>query len=490
MSRAVVTVDESTLLSQRPEGAVVSYKGASKLFLNQAAPALAERFVEIVGGFLNNLFLARSSNKNTLPASAYINAYQQFLMNFNMITVSSSVNMLSGENKNDPEKVAEVFRNGLWLSVALSIPTILLSIFSKDILIGFKQDPEFASVAQEYFRIFSIGVLPDLFLAVEKSFVSGVLEKPTSIAVIETLNTSLTTVLGYLLINGTGALPQLGAAGLGYAVAISNWFSFAAYSAYIGCNEKYREYPLLKGSPYSKSVFIELLKRGIPGGLMLGVELGSVFAGSLMAGKLGKDDLSAQQISLQYYMLILSINISLARAGMACVSRAIGDDQRSAIKPMIVISNMIGLVFTVIASLIVFALRSPLVNLFIDNSPENKGAASMAENLLWINGIALLPDALRFITGFSTMPLNQGAGMLLSTVVGLAFFGLPISAALGFATSLGVLGIAVGRGVGVTTGAGISGLFARNDIKDLEAPAQITHLQSDNLEDGNISARR
>jgi MATE family multidrug resistance protein len=444
-----------------------------KLYGHQTLPCIGERIVDTASGFINNLFLARSPNPLVLPASTFMNTFQQFLMNFNIMTMTS-VNTVTGQHQNDREKIGEIFRNGIALSTVLGTSTILICVFSKDILVGFKQDPELAEIAQNYLRLYAIGVLPELYLATEKNLVAGMAKKPYSNTVVETISAAITTGLGYMLMFGVGEIPPMQEKGLAIASAIASWSCFISYTAYVFKN--YSGQASFKIAGPTKDTFFELVKFGLPSGMMLGVEIGTIFASALMAGRLGRNDLSAQQICSSLYMLPLGFTIAMAHSGMTCVSKAIGNNQEESVKKLFLIANGFGLAFAIFASSMIFVFKDTLIDIFIENQQENHGAALLAGKVIGLNCLFYLADSARFITSFSSIPKDEGIGILLSTIIGLLFIGLPLSGILGLATNLGLIGLTIGRGAGVTTGAAISGFFAKKCL----APATLEIRESPN----------
>lgn len=360
-----ISVSQSTIEKRYPR---TSYTRALKLVGGQAIPNFLDRVAEIIGGFLNNLILARSNNPYVFPASDLTSIVQSFFITVDSVALTA-VGSDVGENKdNHPKKVGEIFRNGILFSTIMIVPTVTIMVVSKPIIRGLGQEEEIAELVQQYFRAYAPCVPVTLWLSVEKQVVAGLYEQPYSIMAVEILSAGLTTALAYLAVNGKGGFPELGIAGLGYADTISSSFCLMGYTAYLAYAERFRQYELFKRSFYHKEIFHSLWSNGLPVAIQFGIEMGTLVGATLLVGKLGDEYLASQQVCLQYILLILAPIISIARANLVCIAQAIGRDDLSAIIPINIISNLLGLIVTGISAILFTSAGASLTQLFIDNN--------------------------------------------------------------------------------------------------------------------------
>jgi MATE family multidrug resistance protein len=448
----------------------VSYKKAFQLVMNQVLPNLGERSTDIVGGFVNNIFLANASDPRTLPASNLAGTIQMFIMTVNNVSLVG-VGSLAGELKtSDPIKVGLVFRHGILLATIFAVPAMVAVNYSAPILIYWGQDKALSYIVQSYFRGFSASILPSLWLSVEKQFVAGVVERPWSIFTIQFANAAFTSGLGYVLIHGKFGLPVMGAAGLGYAEAFSAWGCLIFYTGYLAVNKNFDPYKPFAFNLKQPAIFGELLKNGLPLAIQFSVELGDVVVSSVWMGWLGSNSLSANQVSTQAVVLGLAPIISISQAALICIAQAKGRNNLSAIKPIVIVTNTLGMAVAITSFGIFWFARDPLIEAFMGNenndNPEEKArTVALAQQLLWVSALGLVPDAVRYIAGFSLVPLDAPLMPLLG---GLTCLGLSLGLGYGltFSVGMGALGMAIGRDVGVAAGGILVAGSAIKKVKD------------------------
>ena len=118
----------------------------------------------------------------------------------------------------------------------------------------------------------------------------------------------------YLLIFGHWGLPTLYIAGAGYGILLSNTISAIVLVIYILRNNDYKSYWKYSVHFKTPSFIPELVRVGLPMGLMYCVEVGFFLILMLLMGTLGVEALAANQIVFQYFAPLMGIAFSIAQA--------------------------------------------------------------------------------------------------------------------------------------------------------------------------------
>ncbi|KPC54036.1 MATE family efflux transporter [Amantichitinum ursilacus] len=139
---------------------------------------------------------------------------------------------------------------------------------------------------------------------------------------------ALNVPANWILIYGHFGFPAMGGVGCGYASAFCLWASALMMLAWIRYSPTYRDtYPLRNWQRIDWRKQFELIKLGVPMGLMFFVEV-SAFAGiSLLIARLGTVPVAAHQIALNFASLVFQIPAALGTALTVRVGQALGAQQ-------------------------------------------------------------------------------------------------------------------------------------------------------------------
>ncbi|HEU0078028.1 MAG TPA: MATE family efflux transporter, partial [Longimicrobiaceae bacterium] len=123
----------------------------------------------------------------------------------------------------DRRRCSEVLVQGVWLSLALSVPLAWLTFLGGDIARLFGQEPGVARLAGEYMDALAWGVLPALLFLAFRQFLEGM--GITTPAMVMTFVGLAVNVAGNAaLIHGVdGWIPAMGVGGSGWATTLTRW---------------------------------------------------------------------------------------------------------------------------------------------------------------------------------------------------------------------------------------------------------------------------
>ncbi|MEY2867459.1 MAG: hypothetical protein RIQ43_1485, partial [Pseudomonadota bacterium] len=247
-----------------------------------------------------------------------------------MMAIPPTVSQLNGAGRRS--EVGPVWRQALWLALAVGLLLQLFMRWSPQLLAWMQIAPEVQAPATEFLHAISWGA-PALALFFATRYLSEGLSwtQPTLVFGIAAL--ILLIPIGAILLFGYGPIPEMGAAGLGYATAIVMWLEFIAFAAYLQYSSHFRDLGLLSYFEWPDLKTIrELLVLGVPMGIAIFME-GSLFvATALFIGRLGAVDVAAHQIALNVASASFMIPLGVALATTVRVGHAVGAGDVSAVR--------------------------------------------------------------------------------------------------------------------------------------------------------------
>ncbi len=427
-------------------------KKETRALLILALPLVISGLVEASLGFSSTLFLSHLGAK-LLAAGSLVGWFFATLMIVSwglFSAVSVSVSRCHGAK--DELGIACAVRDGFWLAVIIAVPISFLIWHMATVLRFLGQSEELVRLAVPYLHALTWSVVPDFLGILLLQLVIGLGYARTNL--VFTLSwVVLNVAANYVFIFGCWGFPALGIAGLGWGTSFSFWVTTVAWFIYLILRKRYRPYFHLLLQFKRPYYFLELLKVGLPTGLMWCIEVSFFFVMSLLIGRLSVDELAATQVSMQYVSLFVSVLFSIAQALTVRVSNRLGA------KDLVSANNAVhvGLVFAFLCMLLlaIVAWLFPDALIAIDFSSSRHTSAEVIDSArvyLSIGVGFLLLESIRITLFGALRGLMDTRSTLIASLIGFWLLATPIGWL--YATRLG-LG-AAGYWLGLLT----SGFFS------------------------------
>lgn len=292
---------------------MVSLKNNFSLLIKLAIPLCMTGLLNSAVFFFEALFLARLG-PDILAAGALVSWLSGTLIVI-IYGILSSINIMIAHlhGAKDKQGIALIARDGLWLALLLAVPIVILFWNIAPIFLLLGQNKSVVILATAYLHAWAWGVLPELMMIALLEIIMG-LGRMRVILFVTIFETTLSILLSFLLIFGKWGLPALGISGAGWGISISYWITTTCIIIFIATHKEYKAY-FSNLFRFTKSSRVkELLRVGMPMGLMYCIEVGFFFTLTLIMGTYGANILAANQIVMQYNGLLISIIFSIAQA--------------------------------------------------------------------------------------------------------------------------------------------------------------------------------
>jgi MATE family multidrug resistance protein len=305
--------------------------------------------------------------------------------------------------RKDTVSVRRSVRMGLWMVTGYGALTAPILWFSEPILLKLGQAPDVAALAESYLRIVQWGIFPALWLMVLRSFLAG-LEKGGVVLYVTIGMFLLNGLVAYLLIFGHFGAPQLGLHGAAIAAVCANLTGFLLSVAYVQKQEVLKRYEIFVRFWRSDWPMLgEIAMLGLPISFTILAETGLFAAASLMMGNIGKLELAAHGIALQFASIAFMIPFGLAQVATVRVGLAYGRNDMQAVSRAAVAAGFSAVCFTFVGGLIFAVFPRQLGSLFLDvRQADAQAVLDLATPLIVIAGAFQLVDGVQAV----------GAGLL------------------------------------------------------------------------------
>jgi multidrug resistance protein, MATE family len=336
-----------------------------------------------------------------------------------------------------------VFVQGCWLSVALSLPVMLLLLFGGEVSLLLGQDVTVSALTGAYMRALVIGLPPALLFVAARQYLEG-MGHATAPMVVTFLGLAINIVANRVLIYGVeGWVPALGVVGAGWASTIVRWAMLVALLAFL---LTHRTLPSLRMSlrPLRREIS-RIMAVGAPVGAQFGMEVGLFSFAAVMMGWLGAVELAAHQVTINIAATTFMVALGTSLAGSIRVGQHIGGLRPRAVRRAVVATYLLTLGFMLCCALLFVALPHALIGLYTPHAE----IIELGARLLLVAAAFQLFDGMQ-VAGVSVL---RGAGdtRVPMILAGLGYWGVGFTASyvLAFRFDLGPIGVWIGLSLGL-----------------------------------------
>jgi MATE family multidrug resistance protein len=346
--------------------------------------------------------------------------------------------------------VRRTVRQGLWSTIAITVPVWAILWFAEPIFLALGQEPDTAAGAARYMSTLQWAYLPFIGYIAMRNFVAAV-EKPIWGLWAGLVGFVVNAFFAWCLIFGSFGFPRLELFGAGIATTISSTTMFAVLAAATVLDRKFRRYHIF-GRFWRPDWprFRQLWALGLPIAATLVFEV-SIFNGAvILMGLIGETALAAHSIAIQIASVTFMVPLGFGQAVTVRVGRAYGAGDGDAITRAGWTAFAMGVGFMALtASMMLFAPRL-LISAFLDtHAPANIAVVELAVTFLAIAAIFQLVDGAQAVGSGMLRGLHDTRVPMILAAIGYWGIGLPLSVLLAFPLKLGGAGIWMGLASGL-----------------------------------------
>lgn len=341
-----------------------------------------------------------------------------------------------------PEKAAHLLRQGLWLTLGLSV--VLMSFFymASWRMESFGLEPEMARVSGGFLRAIMWG-LPGFMLFVNlRSFLEG-FARTRPAMIIGLIGLTINVPCNFIFVYGKFGMPELGGVGCGVATAISFWVMALSMLFYVRRDSKNTCLrPLFaplwrKASPegeayvdgkievqprFDAALVWRVLRIGTPGALALFFEVSLFALSAILLAPLGTVMVAGHQIALNFGSLAFMVPLSLCMTVTIRVGRCLGAQQVERAQLVARTALILSVAFALAIACVTVLFRQEIVRIYTDN-PE---VTALAIHLLLFQAAYQVVDGLQ-VTGIGILR-GYNDTRIISAICFIAYWviGLPL----------------------------------------------------------------
>ena len=364
----------------------------------------------------------------------------------------SSINILVAykHGARDAEGIAEIVRDGLKLALLLALPISILYWNISPLLLLFGQSPAIVLLAKSYLHAIAFGILPNVITIALLEVIIG-LGHARIVLVASLFSVALTIFFSFSLIFGKFGMPALGIAGAGWGITVSYWITALFLFWHVLTSNQYKRFFQHLFMSNKVSHVMELLRIGLPMGIMYSVEVGFFFAITLIIGTFDGQLLAANQIALQYMGTLMSVIFSIAQAITVRMGHLLGASDTRAAKHAGIAGMWISALLMMITAICYWLFPTALISIDFDiHIPGNAGLIKDATQFLAVAAVFQIVESVRIALFGALRGLKETRFPLLVSIISFWGIALPIGYILATRWHLGGPGLWWGMVLGAS----------------------------------------
>jgi MATE family multidrug resistance protein len=423
----------------------LSIRTELKAFLHLAIPLASAQVAQLATGFVDTVMMGHLG-RETLAAGALASiTFFSIVWTTSGVVMGISPLVAEAYGAGNETRIGQVTRQGVWLSLLLTIPIMIAIAHLGPLLSQLGQTATTVKLAKSYLDIILWGLFPALGFAMLRGVVSA-LSQARPILVIVIAGTGFNILGNYVLGFGKFGFPRLELAGLALASVLTLWGMFGALVLCLLRNQQFRSYRFfLHLHQIKPQILWQLVKLGVPIGVSYALEVGVFTAVSYLMGVWGTDELAAHQIVFQTINLLFMVPLGMSFAATARIGQWLGQQHIPGIRQAGFVSFVAGTVWTAMIAIALLMFPRQTIGLYIDTSAsENAAVVELAIAMMRVGAIAHLFDGVQKIAYGALQGLQDTRIPMVFSFLSYWCIGLTSGYWLAFRWNLGGVGLWLG----------------------------------------------
>lgn len=443
-------------------------------FVKLAVPLAGAQVAQAAVGFVDTLMMGHLGAESLAAGGLASSVFQLVLNTTSGIVMSVSPLVAEAYGAGRKNQVEQIARQGLWLSLIIGIPMMLVISHLNSVMIHLGQAERTVMMADGYLDYILWGFFPAIGFAMLRGYVSG-LSQARPVMMIVVLGTIVNITGNYILGYGKFGFPRMELAGLGLASGLSFWVMFLTLLLYTCKNQILKEYRFWRELHRIRPQLLgKLVVVGISIAVTIAVEYGLFTAVTFFMGALGTETLAAHQTVYQTIFLLFMVPLGMSYAVTVRVGQWVGQRDRQGTRRAGYVSVAAAALFMGLTAIGLLVFRQQVIGIYLEvNDPEATNVINLAIPMLMIAALAQFLDGVQRVAMGALFGLQDTRVPMILSVVTFWGVGLASGYVLGFPMGLGGAGLWTGQSLGVA----VAGVIFLWRFHSLTSPENFSRLK-------------
>ena len=420
----------------------------SRALLAIAWPMIIAQLAQMGTGVVDTIMAGRYSATDLAAIAIGYNIWLPIFLLFIGMMLGATVIIAQDFGAGRVQRIRDSLPQALWLALILGLAAGPLCYFIEPLLDLLRLERVTHEKSLDYLQAVAFGMPAAAIFQALRCHTQGIgIMRPFAIASV--LGFLANIPLNYMFIYGKWGMPEMGAAGCGWATAISMWLSPLLIFFYMSRAEKLRPYlPPLKLVPPRLQRIREITGLGLPMGLTFFMEIAVFSVIALLIATLGNTAIASHQIAFNVWDVVYMPLISIGSAMGTRIGHAIGSGDRPAVNLAIGCGVFMTVLVGVTSIILLLSAPGAIIGAYTQDSDIHR----MAVALVQLAGLFIILDTVQVAGSFCLRAFKDTRFPFVVSCVAYWLIALPVGYWLGIVSSQTALEGAMGFWKGMILG--------------------------------------
>ena len=451
---------------------LAEYRPYYKRLLGLAAPVVIAQAGQLTTQFADTAMVGNYGGEDPVPLAAVSLGSSLFLLIYlAALGLALAITPLVGEHfsRGERERVGHLFQNGIVYSLIIGVVATGIALIIRPFigLLGeWMSSPgqsveAVAQMALPYYDMLVWSIFPLMIFLAVKQFLEGI--GNTKIAMWITLGGNIINIiLNYIFIFGKFGAEQMGAEGAGLATLLSRVGQMVAIVVVFFAWRRLRIYRTFFSRKTLKlSYMASLLRIGCPISFQMVLESAAFILTSILALSFGEVAAGSMQVAFSIANIAWMITVALGSASTILVSHIYGSGQRDELRPTVMATYHLGLLWAAVMAVIFIVLRESISAIFTDNME----VIALTSELMLLIAIYQFSDSVQGLSISMLRGLQDVKIIMPIVLCSYLLLNIPVGVVLAYNFDLGCHGLVIGLIVGLSSAALLTALRIRKNLR-------------------------
>ena len=420
-----------------------------------AWPMLVAQLAQMGTGVVDTIMAGHYSAVDLAAIAIGYNVWLPLYLLFVGVMLGATAIVAQDFGAGNHQNIRRILPQSLWLAVALGCIAGPACYFIDPLLDQLSLDSDTQSKSLGYLQAVAFGMPAAALFQALRCHTQGVgIMRPFAVASV--IGFAANIPLNYAFIYGRWGIPEMGAAGCGWATAISMWLGPVLIAFYMRRSKDLKPYlPSLRFAPPDWLLIREINRIGLPMGLTFFLEVTVFSVIALMIATMGNTAMASHQIAFNVWDIVYIPLISIGSAMATRVGHAIGAQN----KPAVILSVRCGTLLCLAIALLSMVVLVSVPSLIVQAYTSDTAIMAMAVTLIRLAGLFILLDAIQVAASFCLRAFKDTRFPFLAMCIAYWLVTLPLGYWLGIASTDDPAAGTVGFWSSMIAGIGIAGVM-------------------------------
>lgn len=446
------------------------YKPYYKRLIGLAAPVVIAQAGQLTTQFADTAMVGNFGGEDPVPLAAVSLGGSLFLLIYlAALGLALAITPMVGEHyaRNERREVGHLFQNSIAYTLGIGVVATAIALMLRPfigVLGRWMSSPgqsveAVAEMALPYYDMLVWSIIPLMVFLAVKQFLEGI--GNTKIAMwISLAGNVVNIVLNYIFIFGEWGAEAMGAEGAGLATLLARVGQMVAIVVVFFAWRRLRIYrTFFSRNALKLSSIYSLLRIGCPILFQMVLESAAFILTSILALSFGEVSAGSMQVAFSIANIAWMITVAIGSASTILVSHIYGSGNRAELRPTVMATYHLGLVWATIMAFVFVVFREPIAAIFTDNVE----VIALTSQLMLLIAIYQFSDSIQGLSISMLRGLQDVKVIMPIVLCSYLLLNIPIGVILAYHFDLECYGLVWGLIVGLSSAALLTALrIARN----------------------------